>query len=409
MLVFLDSNSASGNLLCRVNVGPIQGNKVSFMRSVCVLAQPLHGQPVRQGGIMVRNFRLNIFHKLLLTLLAVSLVPLVTLWGVGSAAAKRDAGNAISQALVMTVNTIATSITDWDEGNVRTLQQAALLEDMVSMRPERQGPVLKAIGETYPWSFVVFTIAPDGNNISRNDGKPLIKYGERSYFQAAMAGEAAARQVLISKSTGKPALTLATPIRGAAGDKVGVLAMAMKLDDIARVIKDSRIGETGYVVLLDADNKVIASGMAEHRRDTVQDFSAYPALKLEGVTEKPVVYMNEGRQLVSYVRKLPQGWTLLVEQEVEEAYAPLIKLERQARILILVTVLFVMSVAYVLGKQLTRPINGLIAVAQLLSNGQFKVTIPETGRGDEIGALARAIERLGISIALAMDRLRKKA
>ncbi|MDB5920963.1 MAG: hypothetical protein JWR40_5197, partial [Massilia sp.] len=33
----------------------------------------------------------------------------------------------------------------------------------------------------------------------------------------------------------------------------------------------------------------------------------------------------------------------------------------------------------------------------------------QTGRGDEIGSLARAIERLGISISLAMDRLRKKA
>ena len=41
--------------------------------------------------------------------------------------------------------------------------------------------------------------------------------------------------------------------------------------------------------------------------------------------------------------------------------------------------------------------------------GQFQDAIPETGRGDEIGALARAIDRLGVSIRMAMDRLRKKA
>ncbi|MES2296758.1 MAG: cache domain-containing protein [Pseudomonadota bacterium] len=359
---------------------------------------------------MLANLRLNIFHKLLLTLLAVSLLPLAVLWGVGSSAARREAGNAVAQAMVMSLERIATGIAAWDEANARTLQQNALLEDIVGMRPERQVPVLKAIAETHPWSFVAFTIAPDGNNVSRSDGKPLIAFGERSYFQAAMAGEAAARQVVLSKTSGKPALTLATPIRNASGDKVGVLAMAMKLDDIAKTIKDTRIGETGYVVLLDADNKVIAHGMPGQRTDAVQDFGSYPALKLEGVTEHPVVYRDgQGRQLLAYLRHLPQGWTLLVEQELEEAYAPVTRLEREARILILVTALLVIGTAVALGRQLTRPINGLIAVAQQLSDGQFQVHIPETGRGDELGALARAIERLGISIALAMERLRRKA
>ena len=61
-----------------------------------------------------------------------------------------------------------------------------------------------------------------------------------------------------------------------------------------------------------------------------------------------------------------------------------------------------------LGKALTRPINELTAIAVQLSNGELQVNIPQTARGDEIGSLARAIERLGVSIQLAMDRLRKK-
>ena len=32
----------------------------------------------------------------------------------------------------------------------------------------------------------------------------------------------------------------------------------------------------------------------------------------------------------------------------------------------------------------------------------------ETSRGDEIGALDRAIERMGISLQMAIDRIRKK-
>ncbi len=356
-----------------------------------------------------KKLSLNIFHKLLLTLLLVALVPLIGLWYVGSDHAKKELTGHIADTLVMTVDVIATGINDWDEANVRVLQQAARMDDMISMQRERQNPILKAIGETYAWGFVTFTIAPDGTNVARNDGKPLIAYGERSYFKAAMRGDASSRQVLISKSTGKPALTLATPIRGPAGEVKGVIAMAMTLDDISKVIKDTRIGNTGYAILLDADNHIIAHGLAEERTNAVQDLSQHPALKIDGITERPTVYSDNGKQVVAYVRKLPQGWTLLVEQDYAEAYAPLESMETGARILILCTGAFVLAVAYFLGKQLTRPINQLIAVAQKLSNGQFQAAIPGTARGDEIGALARAIERLGISIQLAMDRLRKKA
>ena len=142
----------------------------------------------------------------------------------------------------------------------------------------------------------------------------------------------------------------------------------------------------------------------------VQDVGNHPALKVEGITQAPTVYTGpDGKRVVAYVNKLSQGWTLIVEQDYAEAYASLETLERSARILIGVTCALVLLVAFMLGKALTRPINVLIAITEQLSRGQFQDAIPGTGRGDEIGALARAIDRLGVSIRMAMDRLRKKA
>jgi methyl-accepting chemotaxis protein len=356
------------------------------------------------------RFRLNIFHKLLLTLVAVSLLPLIVLWGIGSAQVGKDVSSHIKHNLVMTVNRIATGINDWDEANVRVLRSATRFDEIASMDPARQTPVLRAFGDTYEWAFVVFTIDHDGKNIARSDGKPLIYFGDRSYFKGAMAGEPVSRQVLISKTTGKPALTLALPIRNPMGQPAGVIAMAMKLDDISKVIKDTKIGETGYALLLDADHKVIATGMPGQPNDAVQDMTGHPALKIDGITDAPAIYTREGgKQVVAYVHKLAQGWTLIVEQDVAEAYAPLQRLETGARVLVIITAILVMVAASLLGKALTRPINQLIDVAEQLSKGRFQDTIPETGRGDEIGALARAIERLGVSIRMAMDRLRQKA
>jgi methyl-accepting chemotaxis protein len=47
-------------------------------------------------------------------------------------------------------------------------------------------------------------------------------------------------------------------------------------------------------------------------------------------------------------------------------------------------------------------------IAEEISKGKLGAEIKETVRNDEIGALARAIERMGISLQMAFDRLRKK-
>lgn len=356
------------------------------------------------------RFRFTIFHKLLLTLLAVALVPLFAFWGIGSAQVRKDAAVHVAHHMLMTVSGIATGINDWDDANVRVLRSATRMDDIVSMDARRQNGVLHALGDTYEWAFVIYTIDHNGDNLARSDGKPLINFADRSYFKGAMRGEPVNRQVLISKTTGKPALTLALPIRNAMGEPAGAIAMAMKLDDISKVIKDTRIGDTGYALLLDADRKVIATGMKGQPSDAVQDMSSHPALKIDGISDAPAIYRREdGKRLVAYVHQLPQGWTLIVEQDYAEAYAALERMELGARLLMVVTGVLVILIAAVLGKALTRPINQLIAVTEQLSRGQFQDAIPETGRGDEIGALARAIERLGVSIRMAMDRLRRKA
>jgi methyl-accepting chemotaxis protein len=355
------------------------------------------------------KFSLNIFHKLCLTLLVVTLVPLVSLWYVGSKEAKEVLTYNISQNLIGTTSTVAASIGGWDDTNLRVLHQAARLEDIRSMKAERQNPVLKTIGASYEWLSLVYTIAPDGTNIGRNDDKPTLQYGDRSYFKAVMSGKENGRQVLISKTSGKPTLALSGPIRDDAGQLVGVMAMTMNLDVVSKIVAGTKIGATGHAILLDADYKVIAHGRPERIKTALQDLSAHPALAIDGITERPMVYTADGKEIVAFVRKLPQGWTLLIEQDYDEAYAALRSMERNALILIVLTAALVSLVAFFLGKQLTRPINQLTAIANELSTGKFDVTILQTGRGDEIGSLARAIERLGISIQLAMDRLRKKA
>jgi methyl-accepting chemotaxis protein len=357
---------------------------------------------------MTSTFTLNIFHKVVATLLAVTLIPLCTLWYISNNTAERELSRNIYQNLTGTMDTAATRINGWDDSNLRVLRQAGRLNDITGMKNDRQVPVLTAIGQAYD-SYLVFTIAPDGSNIARNDRGALVSYADRSYFKDVMKGAPVGRQVVISKTTGKPSLLLGSPIRNDENKLIGVIAMGLNLGDISQAITDIRVGDTGHAILLDATNKVIAHGDAQKVKTALQDFSNHSALKTPGVANGPTAYTNDGKEMIGYMRKLPQGWTLLVEQEYDEAFAPLNKMKKEGRLLILVTVALVIAVAYMLGKALTRPINELTVIADKLSKGDFDVNLTHGERGDEIGSLARAIERLGISIKLAMDRLRSKS
>ena len=80
----------------------------------------------------------------------------------------------------------------------------------------------------------------------------------------------------------------------------------------------------------------------------------------------------------------------------------------RALAILAITLLVVLIVAYMLSERLSSPIRKLTEIANEMSRGRLYTNIPETQRRDEIGALAAAIDRMGTSIRLAMERLRAK-
>jgi methyl-accepting chemotaxis protein len=157
---------------------------------------------------------------------------------------------------------------------------------------------------------------------------------------------------------------------------------------------------------LDSTGKVIAHPKREYV-ETLRDMSQHPAfLGASDLRQKRVIYSGEqGRPALGYARKSKYGWTLVVQLDAAEAYALIAETNRNALILLVLTLLFVGLVAFLFARQLTRPIRRLTQTADEISRGNLKASIDEVSRSDEIGALARAIDRMRASIKVAMGRL----
>ena len=86
--------------------------------------------------------------------------------------------------------------------------------------------------------------------------------------------------------------------------------------------------------------------------------------------------------------------------------APVRSAALRGLVILAVTIVLVTLVAYLVSKMLSDPIRNLTRIADEISRGRLVTQIQEVQRGDEIGRLAGAIDRMGTSIRIAMDRLR---
>jgi methyl-accepting chemotaxis protein len=235
-------------------------------------AAPAQPPPPSASSSIIRaarqKLRLGLVGRASATMLLVALLPLALLGGVNLGLQANRANEENDRWMQTRAERISAQVDDWFDKNVRALQVSANLPMVATMHGEDQADVLKTVQRGYPWMYLVFTIGPDGRSVARSDGKPNADYSDRQYFKEIILSEkSVAWETLIGKTSGKPAVVLAVPIRDSAEKVIGVLAAAMSLEDISRILAPWKTGATGFAFVVDDKAKVIA----HPREDLVQN------------------------------------------------------------------------------------------------------------------------------------------
>lgn len=349
------------------------------------------------------RFRVRIFPRLLLALLFVSGIPFAELWLIGVQRVQQEQRLAVTQTFRQAAAVLEAKVEAWMEMNYRVLQGVAALPDIATMDPARQNSALRALGQAYPWAYLLFTIAPDGRNPARSDTLSPKNYSDRRYVQQILQGNSTAHEVVISRTTGQPALALSVPIRNAGGHGVGVLAISSSLSEVSKATTDLSLGRTGFALLLDDQGQLIAHGRDSQVLKTLQDLTAHPLLQL--AEAELVDFVADGTKWIGYRKTLPRGWSILLQQSQSEAFDQVYQTQGNILILITITLVLILGSSILLTRRLAEPIWRLMVVADRISRGQepLDVLLPGVERDDEIGVLARAIERLNASLYLTFD------
>jgi methyl-accepting chemotaxis protein len=219
-------------------------------------------------------------------MLCVVAIPLSGIWYVNSVKYHDEIQNNLRHQLSQSGDLLTEKINGWTNVNFRLLQYSAKLSDVASMDEDLQTPILKNILETYEWAYLVFSVGADGYKVARSDDKAILKVdgskaffrGDRAYFQQVMEGRTFGQQVLLSRTLGKPAFVLCSAIRRVT--IAGALCIGMSLEDMSTLVTQLELGETGYAILLDSKNKVVASGQPDVLQESLKDLSTHPMVRL---------------------------------------------------------------------------------------------------------------------------------
>jgi methyl-accepting chemotaxis protein len=350
---------------------------------------------------------LGIFGKLFLAFLLSALVPLLLTWYLARERAIEDASQLGEQQLKSVATRLGDKVEAWLRINQQSLIEHASTAVMQSMRADIQKPVLISISLHQPWSFLVFTIGPDGMSVARNDNLAPINYSDRGYFKDVSNGKALGQQVVISRTINKPSWVVAVPIRDAYGRFVGALAKSNALSEITDVLVNERIGRTGRALLLAPDGKLIAQTGAVMDKEML-DLSAHPAFKIGIAGGEIARYIDDGKPVLARIRKTRLDWVVAVQMPEDEVFERVQQTDLYMLRLLGVAAVIAAFFALVVAPGIANPIRRLTTITEEISRGNFEQEVRESSRSDEIGALARSIERMTKSLRIALSRLSEK-
>jgi methyl-accepting chemotaxis protein len=255
----------------------------------------------------------------------------------------------------------------------------------------------------------VFTVGPNGMNVARNDGEPLVSYADRQYVKEVLAGKALSWQTVIGRTSNVPALVIAVPIKED-NRVIGVMAAAMTVDELSRHIATWKKGQTGFAFLVDEKGFVISHPNRQmvQKRENLNSQPLVAEFRKKGWTSLTTEFTNEtGQPALGHVRSNPYGWVLALQQEEHEMLDSLALIQNFALALLAITALLAAVIAWFSARGLVTPIMKLTDASERMSLGDLNVKIDVRSR-DEIGLLAQAIARMQTSLRMAMERLRKK-
>jgi methyl-accepting chemotaxis protein len=190
---------------------------------------------------------------------------------------------------------------------------------------------------------------------------------------------------------------IAAPVM-ADGETLGMLAFSLHTDNIDAIMRDSgTFAETGqsYIVgpnFLMRSNSVPSEEPAALRQSAENVVISEALAGARSISE---VEGYDGTIVLAAARPLTfhgTTWAVVTEVARDEVAGPIAAIRNQIALIGLVLVTVVAAIGFFLARGITRPLSETTQAMRRLAEGDVSIELSESGRGDELGEMLRAVE-----------------
>ncbi len=348
--------------------------------------------------------KLKLTAKLLIPLISIVISGLSVSIFVAYLSAKNGLEKAAEQQIISISSSLSVEIRTWLERNIIDIetwsQMDAVVYTLTADNPSSYRLAISKKMKHYIDTHHIFS----GMRITNAHGLVIassntrninnVNVSKRAYFKQAINGKLHISEPLVSKTTGKPILVISVPVKD--GQTImGVLYTTIDLSAFTKAhIEHIRVGETGYVYLLDKDGVVLAYPPNEKEimklNITQFDFGRKIMDQGNGI----LTYESEGiKNFVGFSRDPLTGWITGATVPCSEMFQTAIQL--RSRLLMIggfITLLVIVTIIFIVSRFVIRPLtlfhSGLINFFQFLNREKSDADLIQVSSSDEIGQMA---------------------
>ena len=282
------------------------------------------------------------------------------------------------------------------------LESISSTTDLRLYNAQDQKNLLKEINKNNSDFALIFVTDIKGQQVARSDDKNQFDdMSDRDYFKAASSNKKTIiSDILISKTTGKPAIVIAIPIFSAQGQFQGILGGTLDLATIEEMRSKITIGETGYAFITDSKGQILAHPDTAMVRDrtNVSDMDIVKKALAGEVGAETYEYNGE-ETFGSYTVVPTTGWPVVVRQTYDDAFYSISKTQIKMISIAVVILVVTIIIGVIISKSMIKPLIVLKEAAKQLAQGNLVYDF-KVNTGDEIGEVSDSFIEMRESLKL---------
>ncbi|WP_308634892.1 methyl-accepting chemotaxis protein [Paenibacillus silvisoli] len=302
--------------------------------------------------------------------------------------------NQIDKELALLSETISGSFDENMKQELAKLEAVASYGQQLGADRAKQLELVAAFAKANNEVFtqgVAFSLDLDGKNAVLSSGKALDLSG-RTYIPQLKQGQSAIAPPAPSKVD--PSI-LIVPIAAPLihdGTTYGFYSSSVEINEATQIIRDAKVGETGYAVLLDSNGMIIYHPDASYiMKKNVADMNVPELTEAFQSARKGIdthfEYTFGGAKKIGYAYASDTGFVTMLTVPEKELTAPISQMMRTTLITALLVALGALIAIYVFTNRMVRPIVYITQLVEKLSTGDLRPRI-EIRSKDELGELA---------------------